>query len=86
MDNQLIDKIALLTQKISQNNRIVREGKEAQKEVDKLEAELKPLMQQYLQHEEKITPNATVLFKFNGKNKDLLRKLRQELEKANSKI
>ena len=85
-NHQLIDKIALISYQISQKNRIVREGKEAQKEVDKLEAKLKPLMKKFLHQEERQkekTPQIHVLAKFNGNNKDFRKLLAEEVRKHN---
>lgn len=64
----------------------IQEIDECDRTLMRLRSELKDLMQEYIAQDIKELRGNTVLFTFNGKNKDLLRKLRQELEKANSKI
>ncbi|WP_422447853.1 hypothetical protein [Thermoanaerobacterium sp. DL9XJH110] len=70
-----------ITQQLNECNQIMALAVEAAKKADKLRIELKKLMIEYLKID---TAKAEIksLFIFKGKTKDLLKELRQELEKA----
>jgi hypothetical protein len=78
---ELEREINSITQQLNECNQIIAEAVEATKKADKLRTKLKELMVEYLKID---TAKAEIkpLFIFQGKTKDLLKELRQELEKA----
>lgn len=83
LKEELEKEINNITQQLNECNQIIALAKDAAKKADRLREKLKDLMQEYLgigtaENFMELKP----IFVFKGKTKDLLKELRQELEKA----
>lgn len=78
---ELEKEINSITQQLNECNQIIALAVEAAQKADKLRTRLKELMIEYLKIDA-VKAEIKPLFIFKGKTKDLLKELRQELEKA----
>ncbi|TZE81981.1 hypothetical protein [Calorimonas adulescens] len=81
LKEELEKEINNITQQLNECNQIIAEAVEATKKTDKLRTRLKELMVEYLKIDI-VNTKLKPLFIFQGKTKDLLKELQQELEKA----